>query len=82
MPLPSADAQMLHTLCQYFPGGVKVIDRELRIVLWNERFLQLLELPAELFERPVTVPELWRFNIERGEFGSVQDVDALVQQFT
>ncbi len=82
MPLPSADAQMLHTLCQHFPGGVTVIDRELRIVLWNERFLQLLELPAELFERPVTVPDLWRFNIERGEFGSVQDVDALVQQFT
>ena len=82
MPLPSADAQMLHTLCQHFPGGVTVIDRELRIVLWNERFLQLLELPAALFEQGASVPDLWRFNIERGEFGIVQDVDALVRQFT
>lgn len=76
------ESQLLRLLCEHFPGGVTVMDHELRLTLWNQRFLELLDFPAELFERPVTLPELWRFNIERGEFGPVQDVEALVADFT
>ncbi len=76
------DTQLLQMLCEHFPGGVSVIDADLRFRLWNRRLLELLDLPAELFERPVSLQELWRFNIERGEFGQVADVDALVADFT
>jgi signal transduction histidine kinase len=76
------DTQLLQMLCEHFPGGVSVIDRDLRFRLWNRRLIELLGFPPELFERPVSLPELWRFNIERGEFGPVQDVDALVADFT
>lgn len=77
------DAQMLRTLCAHFPGGVTVMDRDLRIVLWNERFLRVVDLPPALFEGEVlTLPQLWRYNIERGEFGTVQDPEALIRQFT
>ncbi len=69
-------------LIEHFPGGVTVIDHQLRLTRWNRRFLELLDFPAELFERPVSLPELWRFNILRGEFGAVADVEALVQDFT
>lgn len=86
-PLPAplaADepARLLQLLCEHFPGGVSVVDSELRFTLWNQRLIDLLGFPPELFERPVSLPELWRFNIERGEFGPVQDVDALVADFT
>lgn len=76
------DTQLLQMLCEHFPGGVSVVDSQLRLRLWNQRLIELLGFPPELFERPVDLPALWRFNIERGEFGPVADVDALVADFT
>lgn len=76
------DTDLLQMLCEHFPGGVTVIDRDLRLRLWNQRLLELLDLPATLFERPVDLPTLWRFNIARGEFGPVQDAEQLVADFT
>jgi len=76
------DTQLLQMLCEHFPGGVTVIDRELRLKLWNQRLIELLGFPPEMFERPVDLPALWRFNIARGEFGPVQDAEALVADFT
>lgn len=75
-------AALLDTLCRHFPGGVTVMDAELRLLLWNERFLTTMDLPPSLFERPITLPELWRFNIARGEFGEVGDPEGLIAQFT
>lgn len=59
-----------------------MIDADLRLTLWNGRFLELMGFPAELFERPTDLPSLWHFNIARGEFGDVQDPEALVADFT
>lgn len=73
---------MLRTLCDHFPGGVSVMDRELRLVLWNPRMVELLDLPTEMFEQPVSLPDLWRYNIARGEFGPVTDPETMLARFT
>ncbi|MBH9575441.1 sensor histidine kinase [Inhella proteolytica] len=78
---PQEQARMLQTLCDHFPGGVTVMDHELRLRLWNRRFLEMMELPPELFAQSISLPQLWHFNIARGEFGPVQDPDALVAGF-
>ncbi|MBN8504089.1 MAG: PAS-domain containing protein [Burkholderiales bacterium] len=75
-------AALLDTLCRHFPGGVTVMDADLRLVLWNQRFLDMMGLPASLFEQPITLPDLWRFNIQRGEFGQISNPDELVASFT
>jgi signal transduction histidine kinase len=77
-----SESQLLQMLCEHFPGGVTVIDSALRFTMWNQRLLELLDLPAELFARQATLPDIWRFNIARGEFGPVQDAEALVADFT
>lgn len=81
-PRPNDQARLLQTLCDHFPGGVTVMDRELRLTLWNQRFLALMDLPPELFAQPITLQDLWRYNLARGEFGPVQDPDAMVANFT
>lgn len=49
--------------------GVSVIDRNLRLVAWNSRYLELFAYPAGLVRVGVPVADLIRFNAERGECG-------------
>jgi len=59
--------------------GISVFDRELRLICWNRRFRDLMNLPPEFGRVGVTLPEIIRFNAERGEYGS-GDIDALVAE--
>lgn len=62
---------LLQTMVDSFPGGLTVFDRDLRVVLINEKQKQLLEYPDELFENGLpTLEDLLRFNAARGEYGS------------
>jgi Na+/proline symporter/signal transduction histidine kinase/CheY-like chemotaxis protein len=59
--------------------GISVFDRELRLVCWNRRFRDLLDLPPVFGRVGVTLNEILRFNAERGEYGA-GDIDTLVAQ--
>jgi diguanylate cyclase (GGDEF)-like protein/PAS domain S-box-containing protein len=61
---------LLQAVVDSFPGGLTVFDRDLRIVLINDKQRQLLEYPDELFEHGLpTLEQLYRFNAIRGEYG-------------
>lgn len=49
--------------------GVSVFDRNLRLVAWNQRFIELLDLPQGLVEEHMTYERYTRFNVFRGEYG-------------
>ena len=49
--------------------GVSVIDRDLRLVAWNSRYLDLFRYPAGMIRVGVPVADLIRFNAERGDCG-------------
>lgn len=60
----------LEAVVQNFPGGISVYDRELRMVLCNDRQKRLLDYPPDLFAKGFpTMEDLFRFNAERGEYG-------------
>ncbi len=62
--------ELLHAVIESFPGGLTVFDRDLSIILINEKQKQLLEYPEELFSGgPPTLEQLYRFNAKRGEYG-------------
>lgn len=66
----------LKSVLSHFPGGVSVVDNQLRLVEWNEQFRKLLDFPDEMFDgEPRTLLDFVRFNAERGEYGEV-DVEA------
>ena len=71
---------MLRTLIENIPAGVTMIDKDLRLLAWNDRFKELLQFPADLFEQPVvTLESLFRYNVARGEYGPTDDPEGVVQ---
>ena len=60
----------LQAIVDNFPGGIGLFDRDLRLLVCNERAKTLLDLPAHLFAGGRTALEdLIRFNAHRGEYG-------------
>ncbi len=66
-------AQTLQVTIDNFPGGLALIDRELRLVACNRLYRTLLELPDTFFSgEPPKLEALVRFRAERGDYGPEQ----------
>ncbi|MCB1957910.1 MAG: PAS-domain containing protein [Rhodocyclaceae bacterium] len=60
----------LRALVDNMPSGISLIDSGGQVVIWNQAFLRLLDLPSSLFEDgPVPLESVFRFNARRGEYG-------------
>ena len=60
---------ILQTTLENIDQGITMIDREMRIMAFNRRFLELLEFPDDLFKRRPALENVFRYNAERGEYG-------------
>ena len=49
--------------------GISMVDGDLNVTTFNQRFLELLEFPASLFDGNTSLENLFRFNAERAEYG-------------
>lgn len=49
--------------------GITVLDRDLRLLAWNQAFLQLYDLPPSLVRFGTGLDEIVRFNAARGAYG-------------
>jgi PAS domain S-box-containing protein len=59
--------------------GVAMYDAEHRLVTWNQRFREFLEMPDEFFQPDRTFADYIRYVGKRGEFGDA-DIDQVVAQ--
>ncbi|HSG21547.1 MAG TPA: EAL domain-containing protein, partial [Azonexus sp.] len=59
--------------------GIVMFDPDLRLVVWNKRFIELTEIPVNILKVGISMAELFRFNAERGEYGA-GDINVLVQE--
>ena len=59
--------------------GITMVDANLNVIAFNQRFLELLDLPADRFRLGFNMEEAFRFNAARGEYGT-GDVEALVRE--
>lgn len=59
--------------------GISVIDADLRLVVWNKRYLDLFEYPDGMVDPGRPIADLIRFNAERGECGP-GDIEELVEK--
>ncbi len=50
--------------------GITVVDKDLRLVAWNQAFVRLYEMPASLVRLGVGLDEIVRFNAKRGLYGT------------
>jgi signal transduction histidine kinase/CheY-like chemotaxis protein len=66
--------ELLQSSVENIPQGISVIDKELRLVAWNRRYLEIFEYPEGLIRAGIAVEDILRFNAKRGLFGR-PDVD-------
>jgi signal transduction histidine kinase len=59
--------------------GITMIDGDLNVLAFNQKFLELLDFPPEFFKKGFPLEQAFRFNAERGEYGP-GDVDAQVRE--
>jgi signal transduction histidine kinase/DNA-binding response OmpR family regulator len=60
--------------------GVAMYDKEQKMVLWNSRMREFLDLPEEFFDREHTFGEYLRYTGLRGEFGESADIEEEVRK--
>ena len=61
--------QLLQTTLENISQGISVVDPELKLVAWNQRYLEMFEYPEGFIYPGIPVAEVMRFNGERGDFG-------------
>ncbi|MCE5233849.1 MAG: PAS domain-containing hybrid sensor histidine kinase/response regulator [Mizugakiibacter sp.] len=61
--------ELLSTTMENIAQGISVVDRDLRLVAWNRRYLELLGYPDGMVYVGRPVADLIRWNAERGECG-------------
>lgn len=61
--------ELLQASVENIPQGISVIDKDLRLVAWNRRYLEIFNYPDGFIQAGKPVEEVLRFNAERGLFG-------------
>ena len=61
--------KVLHNTISNLTQGVSMYDTDLRLIVCNQRFVELLDLPDSLFVTGMPLESIFRFNAERGEYG-------------
>jgi Na+/proline symporter/signal transduction histidine kinase len=71
--------KVLSSTLENLDHGVSVIDRDLRLVAWNRKYLEMYHYPKDLIRVGTPIEELVRYNADRGECGP-GETDVLVQK--
>jgi diguanylate cyclase (GGDEF)-like protein len=68
--LLSERTSLLQAIVDNFPGGIGFFDKDLRVVVCNDKAMEILDLPRSMFANgPPLLEDLLRFNAMRGEYG-------------
>ncbi|WP_323963982.1 hybrid sensor histidine kinase/response regulator [Aeromonas hydrophila] len=68
---------LLQGAIEHMGQGISVVDRELKLVAWNRRYIELFHYPPGLIQMGRPIEEIIRYNAEQGLCGP-GDVEAHV----
>lgn len=57
--------ELLQAGVENIEQGISVVDADMRLVAWNQRYIELLEYPPDLVKVGMPISELIRFNAKR-----------------
>ena len=75
--------ELLQAGVENIEQGISVIDADMRLVAWNNRYVTLLDYPNDMVKVGTPIAELIRFNTERGVIATNKDnnnIDALIER--
>jgi PAS domain S-box-containing protein len=70
---------LLQATLEHMGEGICVVDKDLRLAAWNDRFFAILGMPREFAFVGTPLEAMVRWQIEQGEFGVV-DVEAELER--
>lgn len=71
--------RVLEAALENMGQGISVVDRELSLVAWNQRYQDLFAYPDHLLQIGVPVQQLLRYNLQKSG-GSLGDIEFEVQR--
>ncbi|MFB9067870.1 PAS domain-containing hybrid sensor histidine kinase/response regulator [Pseudofulvimonas gallinarii] len=71
--------ELLGVTLEHMAQGISVVDRDMRLVAWNRRYVELFDYPDGMVNPGTPIAELIRCNAERGLLGG-QGGDSLDEQ--
>ncbi len=72
--------ELLQATVDAIGDGISVFDANLRLTVWNRKFLELLEFPDKLGRKGMAFAEFIRHNAGRGEYGPGDADDQVAQR--
>lgn len=73
-------SNLLKAIFDSFPGGLAVFSPDKRLVLWNDRYVDILGADPAVVRLGATPLEILTSQAERGEFGPTDDPAAAAQR--
>ena len=58
--------ELLQSTVETVTQGIMVVDKELRVIAWNQRYQELFDYPPRLLYVGCPIREVYRYNLERG----------------
>ena len=71
------DRAMLKATLENMDQAMLITDHDLRVIGWNHRCVDLLDLPAELLERAPTLAEIAEYLSGQGDFDGLTEEEVL-----
>ncbi len=60
---------LLQATIENINQGISVVDQNLRLVVWNQRYLELFRFPDHLIRVGAPIDKIFRYNAHGGEYG-------------
>ncbi|RBP51321.1 PAS domain-containing hybrid sensor histidine kinase/response regulator [Arenicella xantha] len=71
---------LLQTTLQNITHGISVVDGDLNLVIWNDRYLSLFDYPEDLIYVGKPLRDLLQYNADRGDFGDKDRQGAIAKR--
>jgi PAS domain S-box-containing protein len=65
-------AAILRGTLDNMTDGITLVDQDLRLLAWNDRFLEILEFPEGLVQVGMPITDLHQYDVQRGRYGGQQ----------
>lgn len=72
--------ELLQATFEHISEGLAIFSPDGRLLSWNDRFLDLMDLPSSLIKPGITAFDVTLFQIERGEYGPVDNPEAAARE--
>jgi len=76
----ASQTRMLRATLDNMTDGITLVEEDLRLCAWNDRYVQMMDFPEGLVAAGVSIEDLVRFDIDRGRFQPA-DAEAFVDAY-